>query len=32
MQRQRVMREHLCSHMVIVCEREKLAKSVSHRF
>ena len=25
-QRQRAMREHLCSHMATVCEREKFAK------
>ena len=29
-QRQRAIREHLCSHMATVCERGKLAKRAYH--
>ena len=29
-QRQRAMREYLCSHMATVCESGKLVKRVSH--
>ena len=31
-QRQRSMREHLCSHMATVWEREKFAKRACYRF
>ena len=30
-QKQRAMREHLCSHMATAYEREKFAKRASHR-